>query len=166
MEVCPLSRGVMLQPLSVPITGSAFAFSILLYPHSPSASLAVGFPAQSRREYGLTTFHVNQRCGLGSASPPAVLCPCIPTMEGDNRLHYHFGSGLSATLACSSLTTFISDSHYINHTAQPGSPAALLLAAYRVRLAAFALPLWGRATLSHHAPSRQSPAALVMLGYC
>jgi hypothetical protein len=60
-------------------------------------------------------------------------------VEGDSRLHYHFGSGLSAASACSALTTFISDSHYINHSAQPGSPAALLLAAYRVRLAVSAL---------------------------
>jgi len=78
MEVCPLSRGVMSQPLSAPITGAAFAFSILLYPHSPSASLMVGFPAQNRREYGLTTFRVNQRCALGSASPPAVILSMCP----------------------------------------------------------------------------------------
>ena len=32
MEVCLLSHEVMLQPLSVPITGSAFAFSIFLLP--------------------------------------------------------------------------------------------------------------------------------------
>ena len=45
MEVCPLSREIMLQSLSVPITGAAFAFSIAPYPHFPWASLTVCFPA-------------------------------------------------------------------------------------------------------------------------
>ena len=39
MEVCPLSHEVMLQPLSVPITGSAFAFSIFLLPAFHKVSL-------------------------------------------------------------------------------------------------------------------------------
>ena len=53
MEVGPLSRGMMLQPLSVPITGSAFAFSIVRYPHFPWASLAVSFPACTGESTGL-----------------------------------------------------------------------------------------------------------------
>ena len=61
-------------------------------------------------------------------------------MEEVIRPQYHLG--LSATLACSALTAFISDLHYINHTAQSSSPTALLLAVYRFSLTASALPEW------------------------
>lgn len=56
MEVCLLSHEVMLQPLSVPITGSAFAFSIVPYPHFPWAFLAVCFPAFAGENTGLPRF--------------------------------------------------------------------------------------------------------------
>jgi len=56
MEVCPLSRGVMLlgaQPLSAPLQ-SGIRFLHPPLPAAPSARLATRFP--SREGYGLTTF--------------------------------------------------------------------------------------------------------------
>ena len=61
MEVCLLSHEVMLQPLSVPITGSAFAFSIFLLPAFHKVSLR--FPSDCSEKYGLTTFRLFNSMG-------------------------------------------------------------------------------------------------------
>ena len=61
MEVCLLSHEVMLQPLSVPITGPAFAFSIFLLPAFHKVSLR--FPSDYSEKYGLTTFHLFNSMG-------------------------------------------------------------------------------------------------------
>ena len=100
MEVCPLSREIMLQSLSVPITGAAFAFSIAPYPHFPWASLTVCFPAMLEK---IRAYHVshNEQCGLGSASTPTVIMSMCPHYGRGQPTATPFGSGLSATLACS-----------------------------------------------------------------
>jgi hypothetical protein len=71
-EVCPLSRGVMLQPLSDPLqTGLRFFHPPI--PAQSTASLAVRLPAkQDWQPYGLTTFPACHTTDLGSTSPPAV----------------------------------------------------------------------------------------------
>jgi len=46
MEVCTLSREVMFQPLSAPLQRGIRFFHIPL-PASPSAHLAMGFPAEA-----------------------------------------------------------------------------------------------------------------------
>lgn len=51
MEVCLLSHEVMLQPLSIPITGSAFAFPSFFYPHFIKSPY--GFRPIARRNTGL-----------------------------------------------------------------------------------------------------------------
>jgi len=55
MEVCPLSRGMMLQMLNPypPHYKAAFAFSIFLYPQSHQRALRLAFP-----EGGLWAYHV------------------------------------------------------------------------------------------------------------
>lgn len=141
MEVCLLSHEVMLQPLSVPITGSAFAFSIFLLPAFHKVPLR--FPSDCSEKYGAYHVPLIQQYGLGFASPPTALCPCIPTVQGDSQLRYHFGSGLSATLACSALTTFISDSHYINHTIQVRLPDRIVACSLLLSPCGFCLNPFG-----------------------
>jgi hypothetical protein len=55
MEVCPLSRGVMLPPLRrnpyPPHYKVAFAFSIILYPHPFRLTLRLAFPMGGVRAY-------------------------------------------------------------------------------------------------------------------
>ena len=93
----------------------------------------------------IRAYHVPliQQYGLGLTSPPAALCPCIPTIQGNNQLHYHFGSGLSATLACSALTTFISDSRYINHTIQVRLPNRIVACSLSLSPRSFSLNPFG-----------------------
>lgn len=141
MEVCLLSHEVMLQPLSVPITGPAFAFSIFLLPAFHKVPLR--FPSDYSEKYGAYHVPLIQQYGLGFASPPTALCPCIPTVQGDSQLRYHFGSGLSATLACSALTTFISDSHYINHTIQVRLPDRIVACSLLLSPCGFCLNPFG-----------------------
>lgn len=74
MEVCPLARGMML-PLLNPYPSHykrAFAFSILLYPHSHRLTLQFAFLIASGEVW---VYHVSHKYqdGLGSAFPPVVL---------------------------------------------------------------------------------------------
>jgi hypothetical protein len=61
MEVCPLSREVMLpllrRNLYPPHYRMAFAFSIFLYPQFISHPLRFAYPC--RENYGLTMFRLN-----------------------------------------------------------------------------------------------------------
>ena len=87
MEVCPLSRGMMFQSLSGPITGRRSLFPSLL------TCISVSSPHGRlsdfhRREYRLTTFHLNKLCGLGfRLSAGSSYVHVSPLVEGDNRLH-------------------------------------------------------------------------------
>ena len=69
MEVCPLSREVMLHKLNLyPLDyRTAFAFSILPYPQPRGLALRLTFPQREiirvRENYGLTTFRVSARVG-------------------------------------------------------------------------------------------------------
>ena len=77
-----------------------------------------------------------------------------------------FGSGLSATLARSALTTFISDSHYINHTAQAWLPSYIVANSLSPSSHDFGLNPDGRGYVVTPASSQPLPAASVALGYC
>ena len=64
MEVGPLSRRVMLSEDPNPYLrhdSTAFASSILLYPHAHQLALQLAFP--NGEEYGLITFRVCNRAG-------------------------------------------------------------------------------------------------------
>lgn len=87
-------------------------------------------------------------------------------MERDNRLLHHFGSGLSATLACSSLTAFISDLHYINHTIRAGLPSRLVAGSLSPLPRGFGLSPFGRGYHFASASAQSLPTALGTLGYC
>ncbi len=60
LEVCPLSRGAKVEPLSTPLQ-SGLRFLQHPLPAPPSAHLAVCFP--EGKEYGLTTFYMYARLG-------------------------------------------------------------------------------------------------------
>jgi hypothetical protein len=74
MEVCPLSREVMLHKRNLyPLDyRAAFAFSIVPSPQSLGLALRLAFPkfgfsrcgrSLTRENYGLTTFRVSARVG-------------------------------------------------------------------------------------------------------
>ena len=99
-EVSPLSRGVMLQPLS----GLLPAGLRLLPPPLPAAlsghlttSLAVG----GQQDNGLATFRRwNRPGGLGRVSPPVVQHLRLEEFGASRPDHVPFGPSLSASLAC------------------------------------------------------------------
>ena len=79
-------------------------------------------------------------------APPLIEGICVhvfPLYRGNNQLHYHFGSGLSATLACSALTTFNGDSHYINHTIQVSLPNHIVACSLSLSPRSFSLNPFG-----------------------
>src|ERR1700754_4129234 len=71
-EVCPLSRGVMSQPLSGPLQPGVRFFRHPI-PAPPTAFLAVCLPAKRPwQRYGLTAFPACHTTDLGSAYSPTV----------------------------------------------------------------------------------------------
>jgi len=71
-EVCPLSRGVMSQPLSRPLQPT-FAFSVLPYLHNQQRPLRFACqPKDSWQPYRLTTFPACHTTDVGSAYPPVA----------------------------------------------------------------------------------------------
>ena len=86
-EVCPLSRGVMSQPLSGPLQpGIRFLRHPL--PAPSSAFLAVYLPAQkSWQRYGLTVFPACHTTEVGSAYPPVVFRRRNPNFKRVIRPH-------------------------------------------------------------------------------
>ena len=81
-EVCPVSRGVMFQPLSEPLQlGIRFFCNPIAA--RPTARLAAHLPRGQR--YGLTTFPIYHTTGLGPAYSPVVLRRRNPIIDRDNR---------------------------------------------------------------------------------
>src|SRR5258708_564020 len=98
MEVCPLSREVLLQPLSV-VLHDGLRFLHPPLPAPLSAFLTVGFPLQEG--YGLIMFRLgNNDNGLGALSSPVAFG--AHDREGKNPCtrYMPFGARLSAFLAC------------------------------------------------------------------
>ena len=56
-DVCPFSRGVMLQPLSARLQGGV-RFFLVLVPALPWYFLTVGLPGISGRKYGVSVFRI------------------------------------------------------------------------------------------------------------
>ena len=74
-EVCPVSRGVMFQPLSKPLQpGVRFLCDPI--PAPPTVFLTVHLPTGQR--YGLTTFPVCHTTGLGPTFSPVILKATYP----------------------------------------------------------------------------------------
>ncbi len=124
-EVCPVSRGVMFQPLSGPLQpGVRFLCDPI--PAPPTVFLAVHLPWGQR--YGLTTFPVCHTTGLGSASSPVVLWRRIPKAHGDNRPRT-FWFKPDSSFGLSILTVFIRGSHVLPIPAslapQPGTAPSI-----------------------------------------
>jgi hypothetical protein len=62
-DVCPFSRGVMLQPLSARLQ-DGIRFFLVLVPALPWSFLTVGLPGVTGRKYGDAVFRVsNMRMG-------------------------------------------------------------------------------------------------------
>ena len=110
MEVSPLARGVTFKPLSRPLQpGVRFLHDPL--PASPTASLAIGLPAQfCGRKYGLTQFHSSNTNRLGPASPPVALRVDVSLYQKETTGHLPFGSGVLRCFRPALITVFISSS--------------------------------------------------------
>jgi hypothetical protein len=108
MEVCPLSREVMLRSVAAlnlyPLDyGAAFALSIVPYPQSCRLALRLAFPhfdfIQSRMKQSegeQRAYHVPRECqsGLGLAYPPVAHRLRQVKLKHLNLATHHFGSSL------------------------------------------------------------------------
>lgn len=111
-EVCPLSRGVMFQPLSAPLQDGIRFFRSPL-PAVPTARLAARLPASrvgARRGNGFTLFHDNDTNGEGPACPP--MAQCSTCRDSKTRQHGHLPFWLEpiAVVGSVMVTVFISGS--------------------------------------------------------
>jgi hypothetical protein len=91
-EVCPLSRGAMLQPLSGPLT-VGLRFLPRPVPAAPSARLAVRFPPEGRTT-GLPRCAAETLRGLGPASTPVARHLRRGSSEAPDLATYLFGPSL------------------------------------------------------------------------
>ena len=159
MEVCPLSRGMML-PTPARLNPCptdyrpAFASSILPYPQSHRLRLRSAFPVLTHEgDYGLTMFRKNDRIGLGPL--------CSPVAGKAHSSHAHDGGDESprahhiavwprpdSIFGLLRMTTFIESSHVL---AMPST-----LAPCRLMLAATPSP--------HGSDARLAPAGYVVAG--
>lgn len=113
----------MFQPVSDPLQDGLRFFRHLI-PANPTTFLTVGLP-MTGQDYGLTVFHTFNDSGLDPNSSPAVICPCVPKLEGNNRLHT-FWFRLISTFSLLALTEFKRWFTYVSHTTEP-SPAPTLV---------------------------------------
>ena len=163
MEVGPLSRGMMLQSLSVPITGSAFAFSIAPCPHFYRRPLRFAFrlPGESMGlpRFALSTVQVRFRLSADS-----VLSMYSPTSKGIAHCNT-FWFRLISNFSLLSLTAFTSDSHYINHAAQAWLPSRIVACSLLPSSHDSGFSPTGRGYVVTPASSQPLPSASVVLGY-
>lgn len=96
-EVCPLSRGVISQPLSIQLQNGVRFFLVPL-PAAPTVFLAVHLPLPAAlRAYPVPLIFLS---GADPPYSPAAQRPRWPTRKEPCLTAYHFGSSLSAPLAC------------------------------------------------------------------
>lgn len=78
---------------------------------------------QAGHHIGLTTFRTSNKSWEGSAFSPVIVCQRICTKQTNNRSRAIFGQSpiLQVAFGSTSLTTFNSGSHYINHPTQPSA---------------------------------------------
>lgn len=109
-EVCPVSRGVMFQPLSRPLQpGVRFLCDPI--PAPPTVFLTVHLPKGQR--YGLTTFPVCHTTGLGPTFFTGDLGRRrIPSSDGNNRSRTFWFKPVSS-FGLAMFTVFISSSHML-----------------------------------------------------
>jgi len=109
-EVCPLSRGVMSQPLSGPLPPGIRFFRRPI-PAQSTAFLTVRLPAKPHwQPYGLTTFPICHTTGLGSAYSPVAFATTYRDTQARQLTTYLLVSAYQQ-LWHLLLTTFISSSH-------------------------------------------------------
>jgi hypothetical protein len=119
-EVCPLSRGVMLQPLSRRLQpGIRFLHHPL--PAALSARLAARFPLWEG--YGLTVFRTTDRMdGVGPLFSPMVLCAHDRGNFSPCAHHVAFWLKPVSTFGLFCITAFIREFTYIDHAVRPWPP--------------------------------------------
>lgn len=97
-EVCPLSRGVLFQPLSLPLRDG-----LCFLPHPLPASPSVGLTALLPQRGTLRAYRVPlegpDRFRF-SLCADGVLCPCQGTEEPLDPPYCLFGASLTASSAC------------------------------------------------------------------
>ena len=143
MEVCPLSRGVILPSGATPIR--LITRRLSLFPSS-FARTPIGSPHGSLSHSGeIRVYHVPQLRpdGLGLAYTPVARASAVADFGASTLATYLFGSSLSAGLACRisrRLRRFTFVDHTVNPSTRPLSgwqsqlPLAIWLPISRLRL--------------------------------
>lgn len=108
-EVCPLSRGIMFQPLSMPLQqGIRFLRHHLPAGHSAFVTLAY-LLFRWRRPTGLPSSVNMTSSDLGPVYPPVERHPCSLCQKKTNLSTCHFSLGSSASVNQSFVTMVDSD---------------------------------------------------------
>ena len=164
-EVCPLSRGVMSQPLSDPLqTGLRFFRHPI--PAQSSASLTVRLPVKLHwQPYRLTTFPACHKTDVGSAYSPAVRWRRNPNLQRVNRPRTFWLMPVSS-FGTVLLTRFISSSLPLTVSASLAPQPLCCLESPSKHLTALTRPIHPRATLSEELHTPPLPVTHVFLGYC
>ena len=97
-EVCPLSRGMMLQSLSARLQGG-LRFLLDPVPAPPWADFAACCPRRER--YEVSTFRLNKRVGLGACFRPEDVWVTTAQKLSLSQPSLPFGLSVEATSACS-----------------------------------------------------------------
>jgi hypothetical protein len=127
MEVCLLSRGVMVPSGATPISLITRELSL---PPSSFIRNSVGVPCSSLSLLGeLRTYHVPLVCldGLGSACSPVMLMSPMGETGYPHAHHVPFWFKPVSTFGLFALTTFISSSHVLAIPSNPSAPTTLML---------------------------------------
>ena len=109
-EVCPLSRGIMSQPLSAPLQHD-IRFLRHHLPADRSTIVAFGLPPsyEGRRPTGLPSSVNVTSSDLGPAFPPVEQHPCSLSRNKTNLSTCHFGSSCQASVSWFFVTMVGSD---------------------------------------------------------
>ena len=107
-EVCPLSRGMMLQPLSIRLQNGV-CFLLVPIPASPLASLAACCPRWER--YEVSTFPLLKCVGLGTCYRPGGLWVTRAQSESADPTSITLWFKRASHFRLFLVTTFNADSH-------------------------------------------------------
>jgi hypothetical protein len=136
-EVCPLSRGVMLQPLSIRLP-----VGLRFFPHPvpapPWASLAACCPRRER--YGVSTFRLQKHVGLGTCYRPGSMWVTTAHSEHASPASITFWFKRKSHFRLFLVTTFNAGSHMfamptISHYSDYGCQKGMSLTIYTPHLA-------------------------------
>jgi hypothetical protein len=163
LEVCPLSRGVMFQPLSGPLQ-SGIRFFQPPIPAQPTAFLTVRLPEPDRAPAAIRAYHVPHalhdrvRACLFAGGPMAT----CPVQESGQPTTYLLVSAIQQLGHLRNYDVY-QQFTFVAHIGQPRISTPLLLGVSTPQLHSHRVPLWGHFVRRASHPTVTSDASLLRL---